>query len=34
MRGYQSRRSLARVATRTAYLREEGDQALIQALAA
>lgn len=34
MRGYKSAVSLVRVATLTAYLREEGDQALIQALAA
>jgi len=34
MRGYKSAVSLVRVATLTAYLREEGDQALIRALAA
>lgn len=33
MRGYKSKRSLVRVAALTAYLREEGDQALIRALA-
>jgi transposase-like protein len=34
MRGYKSAVSLIRVATLTAYLREEGDQALIRALSA
>lgn len=34
MRGYKSAVSLVRVAMLTAYLREEGDQALIRALAA
>jgi transposase-like protein len=34
MRGYKSAVSLVRVATLTAYLHEEGDQALIRALAA
>lgn len=34
IRGYKSAVSLVRVATLTAYLREEGDQALIRALAA
>jgi hypothetical protein len=33
MRGYKSAVNLVRVATLTAYLREEGDQALIRALA-
>ena len=34
MRGYKSRRSVKRVSSLTAYLREEGQQALIELLAA